>query len=241
MEVVTALVVLVLVWGAFAVSASAGLGGSLLMVPTLGLYLGTKEGVAMAALLLACNNVFKIIAYRATLPFRAASVVIVCVIAGAWLGSSLLVRAPTWAVTIAVIVMFALTMIAEQMHLSEFRRGFSPALAFVSGASSGFSGTSGPLKGAAIRNLDLDRRHFVGAASLASFAGDATKTAKFTEADLLDGSSFVIALAAIPLMLLGTWTGSTFNKRTGERAFAILFWTVMLGYSIRLIVLLVRG
>jgi uncharacterized membrane protein YfcA len=137
--------------------------------------------------------------------------------------------------------MFAMTMLAERLEMSEFRRGFSPALAFVSGASSGFSGTSGPLKGAAIRNLDLDRRHFVGAASLASFAGDATKTAKFTDADLLDGNSFLIAIAAVPLMVLGTWTGSTFNRKTGERAFAALFWTVMVGYSVRLVVLLVRG
>ena len=86
----------------------------------------------------------------------------------------------------------------------------------------------------ASRNLDLDRRHFVGAASLASFAGDATKTAIFAEAQLLGGNSLLLAAAAIPLMALGTWTGSTFNERTSERSFAILFWTVMAGYSVRL-------
>ena len=109
----------------------------------------------------------------------------------------------------------------------------------MSGASSGFSGTSGPLKGVAIRNLDLDRRHFVGAASLASFAGDATKTAIFADAELLGRTSVITAVAAIPLMALGTWTGAHFNERAGEQAFAALFWAVMLGYSIRLIVFLV--
>lgn len=234
MEIVAVFGVLVLVWASFAVSASAGLGGSLLLVPTLALFLGTKEGVALAALLLASNNVLKIYAYRETLPFRAAAVIVVLIVAGAALGSTLLVNAPTSLVTGAVIAMFVATMAAERLELRTVRKGFAPLLAFVSGASSGFSGTSGPLKGAAIRNLDLDRRHFVGAASLASFAGDATKTAIFAEAQLLGRTAVLTAVAAVPLMALGTWTGSTFNQKAGEQAFAVLFWTVMVGYSIRL-------
>lgn len=239
MELLAPLGVLVLVWAAFTVSASAGLGGSLLMVPTLALFLGSKEGVALAALLLASNNILKIAAYRETLPFRAAAVVIVLLMAGAALGSSLLVRAPEAWVTIAILVMFGASLVAERFDLSRLRTGFAPALAFFSGATSGFSGTSGPLKGVAIRNLDLDRRHFVGAASLASFAGDATKTAVFAEAELLGRASVLVALAAVPLMVAGTWTGSRFNQQAGERAFAVLFWSVMAGYSIRLMVFLV--
>ncbi len=239
MEVLAIVGVLVLVYASFTVSASAGLGGSLVLVPTLALYLGTKEGVALAALLLASNNVMKILAYRKTLPFRAAFWIVVLIVLGAVLGSTLLVRAPTLIVTIGVVLMFALTLLAERLDLVPVRTGFAPLLAFVSGASSGFSGTSGPLKGVAIRNLDLDRRHFVGAASLASFAGDAAKTAIFADAQLLGRNSVLIALAAVPLMALGTWTGSTLNDRVGEHRFAILFWTVMSGYSIRLGLLLV--
>ena len=234
MEIVAAIGVLFLVWASFTVSASAGLGGSLLLVPTLALALGTKEGVALAALLLASNNVLKIIAYRDTLPFRAAAVIVVLIVVGAAVGSTLLVQAPETWVTIAVIIMFALTMLVERFDMTSVKKGFAPLLAFVSGASSGFSGTSGPLKGVAIRNLELDRRHFVGAASLASFAGDATKTAIFAEAQLLGQTSILTAVAALPLMALGTWSGSTFNQRAGEKAFAVLFWLVIAGYTIRL-------
>lgn len=241
MEILTTLIVLIVVATSFAISASAGLGGSLLLVPTLALFLGTKEGVALAALLLASNNVLKIAAYRHTLPFRKAAVIVVLLVAGAALGSSLLVRAPTTVVTFAVITMFGATIIAEQLDMATLRARFAPLLAFVSGATSGFSGTSGPLKGAAIRNLDLDRRHFVGAASLASFAGDATKTAIFAEAQLLSRTSLTMAAAAVPLMIVGTWAGSSLNRRVGERAFAVLFWTVMGGYTIRLGVLLLQG
>ena len=234
MDILIALGVLILVYISFSVSASEGLGGSLVLVPTLALFLGTKEGVALGALLLASNNVLKIYAYRRTLPFRKALVIIVLLVIGAAIGSSLLVRAPAGLVTAGVITMFVLTLLAERYDWEQVRSRFAPLLAFVSGATSGFSGTSGPLKGVAIRNLDLDRRHFVGAASLASFAGDATKTAIFAEAQLLGRDSLLLAVAAVPLMALGTWTGSTFNERSSEKSFAILFWTVMTGYSVRL-------
>ena len=103
MTVLTAIAVLLLVYGSFAISASAGLGGSLLMVPTLALFLGSKEGVALAALLLASNNVMKIIAYRQTLPFRKASFIIVLIVLGSAVGSTLLVQAPEWAVTVGIV------------------------------------------------------------------------------------------------------------------------------------------
>lgn len=234
LEVLAIFGVLLLVYLSFAVSASAGLGGSLLLVPTLALFLGTKEGVALAALLLASNNVLKIYAYRKTLPFRKAALIVVLLVIGAALGSTLLVNAPTSIVTAGVIAMFVATLVAERFDWEHVRTGFAPLLAFVSGASSGFSGTSGPLKGVAIRNLDLDRRHFVGAASLASFAGDVTKTAVFAEGQLLGQTSILMALAAIPLMALGTWTGAKFNEKSTEKTFAILFWSVMMGYSVRL-------
>ena len=239
--ILTAVGILLLVYASFAVSASAGLGGSLVLVPTLVLFLGTKEGVALAALLLAGNNVLKIVAYRKTLPFRAAAGITVLIVIGAAAGSALLVEAPTGLVTGAVVAMFVMTIVAERMDLGSARAGFAPLLALASGALSGFSGTSGPLKGAAIRNLDLDRRHFVGAASLASFAGDATKTAIFADSQLLGRTSVLLALASVPLMALGTLTGSRLNSRIGEQSFAVLFWTVMGGYTVRLGILLVSA
>jgi len=235
MSIWMAPLVLLLVFGSFVVSASIGLGGSLLMVPTLVLAIGTKEGVALAALLLAANNVFKVFTYRRTIPWRKAAFVVLCTITGAAVGARLLVNAPVALVGVAVLCSFALTLLLERAHFEPGRRIASPLLALGSGATSGFSGTSGPLKGVAIRNLDLDRLHFVGAASLVSFAGDATKTAIYTDASLLDADSFLLAAIAVPLMAAGTATGRLLNQRVGERGFAVLFWTVMTGYSIRIL------
>lgn len=236
MEPVVVAGTLVAVAASFAVSASAGLGGSLILVPTLALVLGTKEGVALAALLLAGNNVVKVFAYRETVPYRKAAAVIVLLAVGAAIGARLLVAAPETLVTIAVIVSFAVALVAERLGWSRTRSAGGPLLAFGSGATSGFSGTSGPLKGMAIRQLDLDRSHFVGAASLASLVGDATKTAVFAEAELLGRDAIVLAVAAIPLMLAATFTGRKINRSIGERGYTILFWLVMAGYTVRLLV-----
>jgi uncharacterized membrane protein YfcA len=148
------------------------------------------------------------------------------------------VSAPERVVTVAVITSFVLALIAERLDLSRLRRVGGPLLALGSGATSGFSGTSGPLKGMAIRQLELDRAHFVGAASLASLAGDATKATIFTEAGLLGGDSFLLAAAAVPLMLVATFAGRRINRAIGERGYTSLFWAVMAGYTARLVLTL---
>src|SRR5687768_14342530 len=114
-------VILALVFCSFVVSASVGLGGSLLMVPTLVLAVGTKEGVALAALLLAANNVFKVATYRRTIPWRACAVVVACTAVGAGVGARLLVDAPEAAVGIAVLTTFALTLVLERFDLTPAR------------------------------------------------------------------------------------------------------------------------
>jgi len=228
-------ITLVAVTVSFMVSASAGLGGSLILVPTLALALGTKEGVALAALLLATNNVVKVIAYRRTLPFRKTFGVVVLVAVGAFIGARLLVSAPVEAVTLAVIVSFTLALFAERFELSRLRRVGGPLLALGSGATSGFSGTSGPLKGMALRQLGLDRAHFVGAASLVSLIGDVTKAAVFTDAGLLGADSALLVVLAAPLMVIATFSGRRINFAIGERGYTTLFWAVMGGYTLRLV------
>jgi len=239
MEPAVVVITLIAVAVSFTVSASAGLGGSLVLVPTLALVLGTKEGVALAALLLAANNVVKVFAYRETMPYRKALVVIALVAVGAGVGARLLVAAPEQVVTTAVIASFVTALVAERLDMTRLRRVGGPVLAFGSGATSGFSGTSGPLKGMAIRQLDLDRAHFVGAASLASLAGDVTKSVVFADANLLGGDSFVLALAAAPLMVVATFSGRRINRGIGELGYTWLFWGVMVGYTARLVLRLV--
>lgn len=236
MELWQILLIGVAVAASFTVSAAAGLGGSLILVPALSLAIGTKNGLAMAALLLASNNVVKVVAYRRTLPIRKTIPVIIFISVGAFLGARLLVSAPDRLVTAAVLTGIMLTLVAERLGLDRLlTRAGVPALSLASGATSGFSGTSGPLKGVAVKSLDVDRLHVVGAASLASLAGDTTKSTVFVEAGLLDGNALLLAVALIPVMVAATLTGRKINSELGEQGYSMLFWCVMGGYSLRLI------
>ena len=221
--------------GAFAISASAGLGGSLLLVPSLMVVLGPKEGIVMAALLLSANNVAKFVAYRKTLPFRKALVVVVPTIIGAYLGATLLARAPeSWVVT-AVLASLAASLAYEAFSGTSQRQVGTPLLAGAAGITSGFSGTSGPLKGVAVKGLGLDRRLTVGAATLASLAGDVTKTLTFAGEGLLGSRQLFMAAALVPLMIGGTMLGYQFNGRLGDSGYTKWFWIIIGGYTLRLL------
>jgi uncharacterized membrane protein YfcA len=115
----------------------------------------------VAALLLAGNNLAKVVAYRRTIPLRAVAVVLVCTVAGTVTGAKLLLAAPEDWVRGAVVAAFAVTFLAEWVGVDRPRRISAPLLALCAGATSGFSGTSGPLKGIALRSLGLDRLHLV--------------------------------------------------------------------------------
>lgn len=235
MSSLAVLLVIIAVPAAFFVSASAGLGGSLIMVPTMMLILGTKEGAAMAALLLAMNNVAKVVTYRRVIPYRAAAGVASLTFVGVAIGATLLVSAPTRSVQVAVAIAIVLTLLFEVIHVPG-RAAWAAPLSLGAGLTSGFSGTSGPLKGVALRSLPLDRRHLVGAASLVSLVGDATKTAIFSEAGLLGRTQWMVVVALIPVMIGATTMGARFNDRVGEQGYAVLFWTVMGGYLSRLLI-----
>ncbi len=219
----------------FALSAAAGMGGSLLLVPAMAAVFGAKLGIATAALLLACNNVGKVYAYRKHVPLKASAALIVLTVTGAFLGASLLVRAPDHWVAIAVVVVIAGSYLFEHVRMNRPGPAASTVLGFAAGATSGFSGTSGPLKGLALRALGLSRRQLVAAASVVSLAGDTTKVVVFAKAGLLTADWAVWSVAAVPLIAVGVWLGRTFNERMGERIYAWLFWGVMGGYSVRLL------
>ena len=219
----------------FALSAAAGMGGSLILVPALGVTLGPKLGIAAAAFLLACNNVGKVLAYRRQVPIAASLGLVVLTVAGSAIGAGLLVRAPEHWVAVAIVVSIGAGFLLEKVELARPSRVAGGFIGFFAGATSGFSGTSGPLKGLALRALGLPRQQLVAAASVVSLAGDTAKVLVFASSGLLDPGRAPWGLAAVPLMVIGVWTGRELNRWMGERAYAWLFWAVMGGYSVRLL------
>ncbi len=219
------------------ISSIAGYGGSLVLVPALGAVLGPKEGVALAALLLGWNNVFKVIAYRHTLALREGWRLLVVTALGVWFGATLLISAPdglvVWAIIATTLVTLAVELRADERLLLARRHAAVPTMA-ASAVLSGVSGTSGPLKGISVRSMGLPRLEHVGLASCVSLVADALKVELFHTAGLFHGVDLSTIFIALPVMPIGAWIGRSVNRRVGEEAFRWIFWSVVGGYTLRM-------
>jgi uncharacterized membrane protein YfcA len=220
---------------AFMLSASAGLGGSLILIPAMILLVGAKEGIAISAVLLGCNNLAKVIVYRRTIPIKLSLVIFLMTVLGAAVGANLLLRMPEVWIEGCVVLAILASFLLERAERRWLGKNFARVLAFFAGATSGFAGTSGPLKGIVLRSLNLDRFHLVGAASLVSLGGDATKAVIFTRASLLGPEAWLTIFCALPLIPVAALLGRYLNREMGERAYTGLFWLVMGGYTVRLL------
>ena len=60
-------------------------------------------------------------------------------------------------------------------------------------------------------------------------------TAVYSDAGLLDATSFRVAALSVPLMIGATFAGRHLNASAGERGYRWMFWTVMGGYTARVL------
>lgn len=231
------MLVLLATFTALFVSSIAGYGGSLVLVPALGALLGPREGIALAALLLAWNNVFKVIVYRRTLALRAGWYLILAAAVGVWIGAhtmlSLPDRAVIWIIVTVTVASLVVELVGAERWMQVRHRAALPAM-LASSFQSGVSGTSGPLKGVSIRALSLPRLEHVGLASMVSLVADALKVEVFASAGLFDDVAWTTLLAALPVMPVAAWVGRAVNLRFDESAFRWVFWTVVGGYTLRM-------
>lgn len=234
-DALSLVVLILLVPASFILSSAAGLGGSLILVPALLMVMDVKEGVALAALFLAFNNLTKLAAYRNTLPVKESVLIAISVMLGAAMGASLMMMAPESWVKVFVIAALLSTFFIDVMKFKPVQKVWGVLLAFTSGATSGLSGMSGPLKGVAIKSLGLKRQYFVGVAAIVSTVGDMTKALVFSHSGLLGQFELMLAVVLIPIMILCTYTGRKLNQGVGERGYAVLFWAVMAAYTSRLV------
>jgi hypothetical protein len=138
--------------------------------------------------LLTDNNVVNVVAYRKTLPIaRSAQVAMLTAVGGA-IAIGWPVGAPEELIAATVIAAFGGALVAERTNLTRVVRVGAPVLALGSGSTSGFSGTSDPLNGTAIRALRLD--HFVRARCTGVHGRRRDESRVFTDVELLDTSSY---------------------------------------------------
>lgn len=228
--------VYILIFLSFLISASAGMGGSLLLIPTLSYFIGVRDGIIISSILLGLNNCVKIIVFRKYIRIKNIVYLLLFMLIGAIAGSLLMMKIEEDILAVILFINIIFAFIIEKNAATDVRKKISWMYSGLSGFCSGISGTSGPLKGMAIKCLDLDKLQIVAAASVLSFATDSTKAIIYLSSyNPLVGNSFNLLLVSICMMPVATVLGKRINHKISNVAYDVLFFSILSGYAVRLI------
>ena len=229
------LVVALLIFVSFLLSASCGLGGSLILIPSLSILFGIKESIIISSLLLAMNNLVKVCLFRKSIQLLPVGGLLVCIAGGASLGALLLLKMDEKLITPIFILHVVFSFIFQRNKNLEVRKKVSLAISFVAGLLSGVAGSAGPLKGIALKCHVFTKTELVAAASLLSFVTDLTKSAIYLPATYSQ-LPWGIVWYSLLVMPIATALGRYLNRRMSETAYDALFYSVMSGYVLRLLI-----
>jgi uncharacterized membrane protein YfcA len=225
----------ILIFISFLVSASCGLGGSLILIPGLSWILGIKEGIVMSSLLLGLNNLVKLFFYRKEIRCRPSFQLLFLMLAGTALGALLMLKANSKLLSLFLFVHVLLSFLIQHKATETVKRKTGLLFSFLSGFCSGFTGTSGPLKGLAVKCFMNIKTEVVAAASILSLASDSLKSTIYLQNFSTDIVNLQWLGYSIIIMPLATWMGRSLNKKMSSRAYDTLFYFVMGGYVIRIL------
>lgn len=228
--------VYLLIFLSFLISASAGMGGSLLLIPTLSYFIGVRDGIIISSVLLGLNNCFKIIVFFKYIQIRKIVYLMFFMLIGAIPGSMLMMKMDENILAVILFINIIFAFIIEKNAATGVRKKISWVYSWLSGFCSGISGTSGPLKGMAIKCFDFNKLQIVAAASVLSFATDSTKAVIYlSNYNPVTGTSFDLLLVSICMMPVATVLGKRINQKISNVAYDVLFFSILSGYVVRLV------
>ena len=224
-----------LIFCSFLLSASCGMGGSLLLIPGLSMALGIKEGIVTASILLALNNCIKLFFYRNSLRFRLIWVLGIVMGIGAFTGALVLFSVSDDLLALFLFAQIILCFISDIMQRNiQLRKSIGIFFAAMSGFCSGISGMGGPLKGMAVKSWVIDKGSGVAAVACLSLVTDVVKTGVYLSKFSPQWLTTQWILFCLCMMPVATALGRNLNNRMSTKAYNTLFYFVLSGYVFRL-------
>jgi uncharacterized membrane protein YfcA len=159
-------------------------------------------------------------------------------IAGAALGGSIAVTLPAWALRLGIGLFVLWIIWGKAPDLGSVRRRALAATGFVATTLSMFFGAAGPIGGAILSKLGLNRRAYVGTQAATALAMHLLKIAAFGFLGFAFAPWIGLIAAMIASGFLGTLAGSRLLGRMDERTFKKGFRVVMTAMGL---VLVARG
>lgn len=236
----TLVLVTVATFVAAALSAVAGFGGSVLMLPVFVAAFGTRDAVAVLTVAQLASNGSRVVLNRREIDRRLVRAFSVGAVPAAVAGSLLFATAPLPALT-RVVGAFLLVLVVWRRLRPRAARLDDRAFVAI-GAGSGFGsallGSIGPVMSPFFLARGLVRGAYIGTEAAASVVIHLTKLVVFGAAAVLTVRTGLIGLALAPAAAAGAWTGKQFVDRLSSPVFTVL---VEAGLVASGLLLLVRG
>ena len=213
------------------VSAVAGFGGGVLLLPVFTALFGLRAAVPMLTLTQLSSNGSRLWLNRREVRWRPVGWFAAGAVPFAVLGAVLLTRAPLHALQRALGVF----LIGVVLWRRRNRRPDPPddRLFAGIGAASGFGsallGSVGPLTAPFFLAAGLTRAAYVGTEAAAALTMHLTKTAAYGTGDLLTGQVLLYGAALTPATAAGAWVGRKIVGRVSDRVFVGLVEAGLVG------------
>jgi uncharacterized membrane protein YfcA len=211
-------------FGVAVLSAVAGFGGGVLLLPVFTVLFGLRAAVPMLTVTQLSSNASRVWLNRGELRWRMVRAFALGAVPGAVLGGVVLASAPL-AVLKRVLGVFLIGVVVWR-RVGRPPRPPSDAVFTGVGAASGVGsallGSVGPLTAPFFLAAGLTRAAYVGTEAASALTMHLTKIATYGAGDLLTRTVLLYGIALTPATLAGAWTGKRIVDRIDDRTFVRL-------------------
>jgi uncharacterized membrane protein YfcA len=212
-------------FGLAVLSAVAGFGGGVLLLPVFTALFGLRAAVPMLTLTQLSGNGSRVWLNRGELRWPMIGWFALGAVPCAVAGGLLLARAPLAGLKIVLGVFLIGVVVWRRLPRARRRPPAEKIFAAVgaaSGLGSALLGSVGPLTAPFFLAAGLTRAAYIGTEAAAALALHLTKIATYGAGDLLTDRVLLYGLVLTPATLAGTWTGRKIVGRISDRVFVVL-------------------
>lgn len=205
-------------------SAIAGFGGGVLLLPVFSALFGLPAAVPMLTLTQLSSNASRVWLNRRELQWRLVGWFALGAVPLAAAGGIALAHAPMEALQ-RLLGVFLIGVVVWRRVNPHPRKPADPAFAAVgaaSGLGSALLGSVGPLTAPFFLAYGLTRAAYIGTEAASALTMHLTKLAAYGAGDLLTAKVLIYGAALTPATLTGAWTGKRLLTRVSDRLFVRL-------------------
>jgi len=235
--VLTLLLACLAAFGLAVLSAVAGFGGGVLLLPVFTALFGLRVAVPMLTLTQLSSNGSRAWLNRSELEWRLVGWFALGAVPLAVVGGIVLTRAPVGPLS-RVLGGFLVAVVVWRRFNPHPRKPSERTFAAVgatSGLGSALLGSVGPLTAPFFLAYGLTRGAYIGTEAASALTMHVTKIATYGVGDLLTARVLLYGLALTPATLAGAWTGKHLVGRTSDRLFVLLVEAGLLAAGVLLL------